>query len=636
MKKLTVFLSFVILCLTLSLFSFKEEKETIQLQYVSMFQNQIKDFLKDYDALYLYVKNEKIISKDRLKDLFLTTRYSYKKAEMILEYFAPSTAGMLNMALVPQVDEYDPNQLTIEPEGLQKVEELIYTYTGDIERDILLQELKRTRGAILRAQQITQSFEPLNYQIFEAFKQEIIRIWAFNLTGIDATYSKNSIKESYFALQALKEVTVILNSSAKQKKLKKELLDLNLLIANAQNYFLQNSNFDSLNRMFFLKEFANPIYSSATRIEQLMNVEKSPIVSMLFADANSIFNSSAWNLSYFSSTKEISINKDQIALGKMLFFDPVLSGNNQRACASCHRPEYAFTEPLPKSQVFGQQGSVDRNAPTLLNVGFQKGLFHDARVFYLEDQVVAVNQNELEMHGNFNQTAQKLKSSNEYVVLFKKAFAGTADTIINKNAIIRAIASYERTLVSMNSRFDQYMRNEKVNYTQQEINGFNLFMGKAQCGNCHFAPLFNGTVPPKFDDTEWEIIGVPSTKDNKALDLDEGRFKAAKMEIHKYAFKTPSLRNIEFTAPYMHNGVYDNLDEVMEFYNNGGGIGHGYEVPNQTLPSDSLKLSKIEMEEVISFMKSLSDTVNLTSKPSYLPVIYMNGLEIKRKIGGLY
>jgi cytochrome c peroxidase len=279
---------------------------------------------------------------------------------------------------------------------------------------------------------------------------------------------------------------------------------------------------------------------------------------------------------------------------------------------------------------------VARNAPTLLNVGFQKAFFLDASTTYLEDQVVVVNQNVNEMHGNFAQLANKLNGSLDYQQLFKAAFKGTSDTTISKDGIVKAIASFERTLISMNSKFDKYMRNESVSLTSSEKNGFNLFMGKAQCGTCHFAPFFNGTVPPNFDKSEWEIIGVPANANNKKLDPDLGRYQVAKMDIHQYAFKTTTVRNVEYTAPYMHNGVYKDLNQVLDFYNKGGGIGHGYEVPNQTLPSDSLNLSSSEMNDIIAFMNTLSDTVGLTQKPNQLPLVLMNGKELKRKIGGEY
>lgn len=155
------------------------------------------------------------------------------------------------------------------------------------------------------------------------------------------------------------------------------------------------------------------------------------------------------------------------------------------------------------------------------------------------------------------------------------------------------------------------MRNNKQTLTNTEKNGFNLFTGKAKCASCHFIPLFNGLVPPVFTETESEVIGVPKTPNKKSpeIDPDFGKFLFTTASIHKYSFKTPSLRNIALTAPYMHNGVYTTLEDVMEFYNNGGGKGLKIDPANQTLPFDRLNLSKKEIADIIAFMKTLTDTV---------------------------
>ena len=162
----------------------------------------------------------------------------------------------------------------------------------------------------------------------------------------------------------------------------------------------------------------------------------------------------------------------------------------------------------------------------------------------------------------------------------------------------------------MNARFDQYMRGNSKALTTPEKNGFNLFMGKAKCGTCHFMPLFNGLVPPEFVETESEVLGVPKTKDSlhAELDSDLGKFNFTRSVVHKHAFKTPTLRNVELTAPYMHNGVFSTLEEVMDFYNKGGGKGLNIAPDNQTLPFDKLELSKKEISDVIAFMKALTDT----------------------------
>ena len=176
--------------------------------------------------------------------------------------------------------------------------------------------------------------------------------------------------------------------------------------------------------------------------------------------------------------------------------------------------------------------------------------------------------------------------------------------------IIKAISSYISTLNGFNSKFDRNIRAEEDTFTEEEKLGFNLYMGKALCATCHFIPLTNGTVPPFFSEHEKEVIGVPETAANASLDDDLGFYwrHDQKLEVHKGMFKTPTVRNSELTAPYMHNGVYKTLEEVMNFYNLGGGGGMGFNLPYQTLPFDNLQLSKKEEKALIAFMKTLTDT----------------------------
>jgi cytochrome c peroxidase len=136
-------------------------------------------------------------------------------------------------------------------------------------------------------------------------------------------------------------------------------------------------------------------------------------------------------------------------------------------------------------------------------------------------------------------------------------------------------------------------------------------MGKAKCGTCHFMPLFNGLVPPNFNETDSEVLGVPaSLKKPYQLDIDSGKYYFTKSAVHLHAFKIPTLRNIVLTAPYMHNGVYKSLEEVIDFYNNGGGKGLNIAPSNQTLPFEKLSLTKKEKKEIISFLHTLTDTTS--------------------------
>jgi cytochrome c peroxidase len=170
---------------------------------------------------------------------------------------------------------------------------------------------------------------------------------------------------------------------------------------------------------------------------------------------------------------------------------------------------------------------------------------------------------------------------------------------------MNAIGSYVRSLVFLNSRFDEYMRGNRNAMNTAEINGFNLFMGKAKCATCHYMPLFNGAFPPRYMKTEAEVIGVPVSAAKNEIDDDLGRYAIVKVASLKHAFKTPTVRNATRTAPYMHNGVFDSLEQVLDFYNKGGGVGLGMKIDNQTLPFNKLGLTKKETDDIIAFIRTL-------------------------------
>ena len=159
-----------------------------------------------------------------------------------------------------------------------------------------------------------------------------------------------------------------------------------------------------------------------------------------------------------------------------------------------------------------------------------------------------------------------------------------------------------------NSKIDGYFKG-KESLTLEEENGFNLFTGKAKCATCHFVSLYNGTIPPWFSVSESEVIGVPKAVNGETSVVDEdlGRYNTNQIEQFRFAFKTPTIRNIQKTAPYMHNGVYKTLDEVVKFYELGGGNGIGMNLEHQTLPFDNLKVSEKEKKDIIMFMKTLTD-----------------------------
>lgn len=247
-----------------------------------------------------------------------------------------------------------------------------------------------------------------------------------------------------------------------------------------------------------------------------------------------------------------------------------------------------------------------RNSPTLTYASLQQDFFYDRRSGSLEGQIVSVVENETEFHSDLAHLQEAVEKNSDYKAQFKKVYR---DSVTDFN-IRNAIANYIRSLNKFNSKFDDNINGLKNTLSQNEINGFNLFMGKAKCATCHFAPLFNGTVPPNYTETEIELLGVPMANDtvNAVVDSDLGVYNIFNTEERKFFFKTPTIRNIEKTGPYMHNGVYETLEEVADFYNRGGGAGIGIDLEYQTLPPDALNLSKKEQADLIAFMKTLTDS----------------------------
>jgi cytochrome c peroxidase len=247
-----------------------------------------------------------------------------------------------------------------------------------------------------------------------------------------------------------------------------------------------------------------------------------------------------------------------------------------------------------------------------------------------------------EFNTNFKSISNKLSKSEEYKALFNKAFSHVrSDSRISKHTVTAALNAYVGSLRSFNSVFDQYINGVTNSYPQEAKKGFNLFMGEANCATCHFPPTFSGLVPPLYIESESEVLGVTTKFDTIApvLDDDMGRGQSGRVKdeapFRMRSFKTPTLRNIALTSPYMHNGAFETLEEVMHFYNHGGGAGLGLDVPHQTLSEDKLNLSQEEMNNIIAFMKTLTDTVGMTSVPKSLPT-FPDSSWNQRKIGGEY
>ncbi|MBO9699296.1 MAG: c-type cytochrome [Sporocytophaga sp.] len=630
----TIFLTFLLISDSDAHFSASgTASEKIKVSFISNIDHLI-------DSINSLKKASAYGTETEISEAFYALRSAYKKTEFLIEYIDPEfTAKNINGANLPKLDNNPLNLVPIAPKGMQVIEEYICSGEALLERDQIKYHCNSLLSDINYFKNYSKDIYFTDRMIFEAIRNETLRIMTLGITGFDSPVCKNSIKEAVGSLISIQEA--IDAYKAAQTNQDKNIEQLYNKLSAAVQYLKKNNDFNSFNRLFFIKEFGNPIYKLSLLAHKSLQIEtntvSSPFTPPVNYNAENIFSSDFLNPNFYSKAKITNTSNEIVALGKLLFFDPILSSNNQRACASCHQPEKGFTDGLVKSQALDHEGSVSRNAPTLLNVAFQTSFFHDSRANTLENQIDHVIFNRKEFKTDYETIITRLKNSEEYTSLFNKAFPKYPGSVVDGYTLNKALGDYLRTLNTFNSPFDKYIRGETLSIPLSVVNGFNLFMGKAQCATCHFAPVFNGTVPPGFIDTESEVIGVPISSDTsvKLIDPDLGKYLIRSSEINKNAFKTPTLRNIALTAPYMHNGVYKTLKEVVEFYNRGGGAGSGIKVDNQTLPSDPLGLTEKEINDLVKFMESLTDTTFNKSRPEHLPIIQDNKLN-NRVIGGMY
>jgi cytochrome c peroxidase len=281
------------------------------------------------------------------------------------------------------------------------------------------------------------------------------------------------------------------------------------------------------------------------------------------------------------------ITKEKVELGRLLFFDKRLSANNTIACASCHIPALAFTDGQPVSTgINSQQGG--RSAPTAINRGFSTAQFWDGRAATLEDQSIGPFANLIE-HGfaSHDELIKKINSIKGYKKLFSDVYGKKK---LTKENVGRAIAAFQRTLISGNSPFDRFdYDGDQKAISESAKRGKNLFFDKARCNLCHM-----GT---NFSDEKFHNIGI-GWDDSDTLDL--GRYRVSKNEKDLGAFKTPTLREITKTAPYMHDGRFATLEDVIKHYNKGG-VKNPF-LDNQVIP---LNLSDLEIKDLLSMLRSL-------------------------------
>lgn len=287
---------------------------------------------------------------------------------------------------------------------------------------------------------------------------------------------------------------------------------------------------------------------------------------------------------------------ERVKLGKMLFYDKNLSSDRSVSCASCHAPSKAFSDNTAFS-LGVEKKAGERNSMPLINLAWSNSFFWDGGVPTLEMQVLKPLTNHLEMNMKLPEVMKRLAENKEYKVLFKKAYGVNPD----EASLFKAIACFERTLISGSSKFDKYFYQKRDVFNESELRGYKLFFdnnGKVHCASCHSGVNFTN-----------------NSFQNNGLYLDyqdQGRYKITGREADKGKFKVPTLRNIALTAPYMHDGSLLTLEEVIDHYNTGGKY-HPNKSPHVHIHR-GLELTKTDKEDLINFLKTLTDEEFITNR----------------------
>lgn len=611
MKKLFIIIALITVGIfysfELSNIEFLVQKKPLD-EVQSRFNSDLNELIRLIEDADINLSEDSILVVSSHQDV----RNQFKKIEFILAYLDVQHFNQnINGAPLPKLEQHIPNIHVLEPKGLQVLQELIHDEQLDLteihnQYKKLIENLKKYKSNYY-INQLTDAV------FFESLHFGLIRLYALGVTGFDSPGSTDeTINESEISFNSMYSYLNEYKDYIKDAS-KNELNNL----SNTSNVYFKDS-FDGFDRLEFLKKIIDPCLRELSKVQKQLFIEmpNQRVPGIPFAvnyNAHSIFSDDFFNINFFSENYGMNEQNLRISLGKKLFNDPILSTDNQSSCASCHKPKMAFTDGLSKSKSNQFDGFVQRNAPTLLNAVYATKFFYDLRTDRLSTQMDHVVLNPDEFNSTYKEIEQKLSKSEIYVAMFKESFGNEE---INRERITNVISAYVSSLRSYNSEFDQFVRGENISISEDVKSGYNLFSGKAACATCHFIPSFSGLVPPDYIENESEVLGVPLKYEKPyQIDSDLGRFSnrilKEKVDFYKYSFKTPTVRNIEFTAPYMHNGAFRDLHELMEFYNLGGGAGLHIDLENQTLATTPLDLSEDEINHIIAFMNSLSDRTHM-------------------------
>lgn len=594
-----VLLGFAVMSFNPSHKGFKNKNSAI-LEGLTDFKTRLSQLKSD-----AYGFSENKIALEDLQKTLRETRNSFKEIEFYVAYHYPEfTKTHLNAAPLFHIEAAGTSSYTLPPEGLQVLDELVFSDEAEDNREEIktITDFLFNSYASFYLSSLKNGLSKGNNKTLP-LRIELIRIYSLGVTGFDTPGSLNSSEEALHAFTSMKKY---IQDDPYFKNYNTEKADR--LFTAGIKYLSENTDFETFDRIEFYKNFIQPLYKELGSWDGRTDGLKE--FSGWNPASTEFFSSDFLNPYFYTLLKKEEDTDELRNLGKQIFYDQNVSGNGKMSCATCHLPENAFTDLKAKSPSNVDGKTVLRNSPTLYNAVFAKRFFYDLRAFYLEQQAEHVIYNKDEFNTSYDNIIKKINADPEYKKAFRKAFRKRS---INRENFSKALSSYVASLYSYESDFDQFMRNEKE-ISSDAKKGFNLFMGKANCATCHFAPNFSGLVPPFFNENESEVLGVTTKPVNHKpleLDSDKGRINSpVKKEnswIYENSFKTVTVRNIALTKPYFHNGAFNSLEEVLEFYNEGGGEGLGLKIKNQTLAPDKLNLTPTEIKQIITFLNSLTD-----------------------------
>ena len=641
MKKLAGFFLLFFWALFFILSSFTKREPTA---YISFYKGKVNDFITAQSDLITLIRQKDFLSDDAIEPILQKikqNRLQLKALDFWLRYFEPIAYKKINGPLPVEweTEVFEKFEAPYKREGGGLTLAELYLEEKNIKADSLIQliDVSLKASSVFLADSITGHLKTPDH-FFLANRLYLLNLAAIYTTGYECPDPKSIIPELRHLMESVKLLYAEFNQNFPSFRLRNNYIgQYEKAIAFVNNQSMDPVQFD---HFIFLQNFVNPLFELNQQMILDYKIRSTNYIDYsLNKQASSIFDKSLYRGQnpkgvYIGITDPVQLSEIK-EVGKLLFYDPVLSVNNKRSCASCHKPTQFFTDTTVSTNLrLNQKDRLSRNTPSLINAVHNHLLMLDGKHFNLENQARSVITNPDEMGSEENEVLKKILSCNDYKSVFKKYLRATPQyTSVNLEHIASAVMLYYSDFSNCYSSFDHAM-NEKKPISNESISGFNLFMSKAKCATCHFVPQFNGVKPP-YTGSEFEVIGVPSDHSFTSLSEDKGRYNVHPAKETHSAFRTGSVRNAFFTKPYMHNGVFNTLSEVIDFYDAGGGMGKGLPVSNQTLSPDSLKLTVKEKMDLMTFIRSLDEEIPVQIPPQSLPVSKNKELN-NRKVNGEY